>query len=184
MQCVCVWIIVGQRSLSVNMNFFKKRMAKHYVKKRKFYFIAFAFALISVILMVVAIILDELSGVSDAAFCGFLALGPLTYADCVDTDGCASAQLAGIMWITWSILGCIMCFIAPALLGVKKSLSFIPYIFAVIFYILAIVLWISDNPLCWGDQGALGISLILAMVAVFFALIALIFGAYPKCCKK
>ena len=165
------------------MNFFKKKMAKHYVKKRKFYFIAFAFALISVILMVVAIILDELSGLTDATMCGFLGSDIGTYADCADIDLCAKAQLAGIMWITWSLLGIIMCFIAPALLGVKKSLSFIPYIFAVIFYILAIIMWISDNPACWGDQGVLGLSLILAIVAIFFALIALIFGAYPKCKK-
>ena len=159
-------------------------MAKHYVKKRKFYFIAFAFALISVILMVVAIILDELTGLTDAAYCGFLesSVG-IKWADCADTEPCAQAQLSGIFWITWSLLGIICCFVAPALLGVKKSLSFIPYIFTVIFYILAIVMWMTENPLCWGDDGAIGLSIILAIVAIPFALIALIIAAYPKCKK-
>eukprot|EP00483_Globobulimina_turgida_P004661 UN04670 len=83
------------------MNFFKKKMAKHYVKKRKFYFIAFAIALISVILMVVAFILDELTGLTDVTFCGALAIGGANYADCSDLDPCAQAQLSRVFWIAF-----------------------------------------------------------------------------------
>ena len=160
-------------------------MMKHYVKQRKLYFIAFAIALISVILMVVAIILDELSGITDGIYCGFLDVEGAKYADCVDIESCSKAQTAGIMWIAFGLLGIICCFIAPALLGVKKSLSFIPYIFSVIFYILAVVLWIADNPLCYGDpEPTIGVSLILAMIAAVFALVALIVAMWPKFCKK
>ena len=56
----------------------KKWMAKQYIKKRKFYFYAFGIAFISVILMVVAFILDELSGLTDSSFCGCLAFETLT----------------------------------------------------------------------------------------------------------
>ena len=165
-------------------SYLKKKMAKHYVKKRKFYFIAFAIALISVIIMVVALILDELSSLGDVS-CGALegSLG-VPYADCAElSEDCEKAQIAGIMWIVFACLGIICCFIAPALLGVKKSLSFIPYIGSVLFYILAVIIWNADNPACVNDATELGISCILAIIAAVFALIALILAAYPKCKK-
>eukprot|EP01084_Bolivina_argentea_P110910 197982_1 len=165
------------------MNWFKKQMTKHYVKKRKAYFIGFGIALISVILMAIAFFVDELSGLTDVIYCGALDLGALTYADCSTQDLCAKAQMAGIFWLGFGGLGMLMCFVAPALLGVKKSLSFIPYIFTIIFYILAIVMWTSDNPMCWGDNAVMGTSLYLAIVAICFAVIALIISALPFCKK-
>ena len=81
----------------------KKWLAKRYIKKRKFYFFAFAIAFVSVILMIIAFILDELSGITDISYCGALAFGALTYADCTDLDTCSKAQMAGFFWIIFGL---------------------------------------------------------------------------------
>ena len=168
-------------------------MLKKYIKKRKYYFIAFAIALVSVLIMVVGLILDELSyyGDSTEVKCGAIKIngGPLegSYSDCSDlSDGCKKAETAGILWIVFNVIAIICCFIPIGLLGVKKSLSFIPYIFSVIFYLLAVIMWVADNPICYATnlEPSIGASLILAIIASFFALIALIVAAYPKFCQK
>ena len=91
----------------------KKWMAKRYIKKRKFYFIAFAIAFVSVIVMAVALILDELSGLTDASYCGCLALAGFAYADCADLETCSKAQLAGVFWIIFGGVAVILCFLGP-----------------------------------------------------------------------
>ena len=157
----------------------KKWMLKHFVKKRKFYFMAYAVALLAAIVMAVALILDELSGLTDAAYCGCLESAGLAYADC-PLDACAEAETAGILWIACGALGIVLCLAAIAMLRLKKTLSFAPYAAAALCWLLAVVLWLADNPLCWAEDGSLGISLILAMVAVVVALIALAIAVYAR----
>ena len=140
--------------------------------------------MLSVILILVAIILDEISGLSDAAFCGFLDVQSLEYTHCSDTEPCSKAALAGTLWITFNALGILMCFIFPAMIVAKKSLSWIPLLFAVIFYTLATIMWFVDNPLCWMDGGAIGTSVFLTVSGIFLSFIACVLAAYPSCCEK
>lgn len=152
----------------------KKWLAKRYLKKRKYYVFAFAIAFLSVIVMAVALILNELSGISDVAYCGCLAFGALTYADCADLETCSKAQMAGVFWIVCGGLGIIMCFVGPLLLTKKKTLSYAAYLLAFLFYTLSVIMWLADNPMCYEDGGSFGISLILAIVAAVIALCAAI----------
>ena len=163
-------------------------MLRKYVAKRKHYFIAYLLGLISVILMLVALIVDQLSVYGDSVKCGAFAYnGGVKYSSCSSTlDTCKKTETAGILWIVCSCIGMLCCFIAPALLRVKGSMSFVPFIFTVIFYMMAIVVWIADNPLCFEKNldPKIGNSLILTLCALIFAVGALATGAYPKLCGK
>merc|ERR1712130_242510 len=155
-----------------------------YIKQRIHYFIAFAIALVSVITMLVALGLNELSIIGDnIAKCGALKGASVSYSDCAKlSDDCKKTQVAGILWILCACLGMICCFISPALLRVKKSLSFIPYIFAAIFYFSSILVWVVNNPICYAKElnPSIGKSLVLAIMAFFLVCISLIIAAYPK----
>ena len=157
-------------------------MLRKYIKQRINYFIAFAIAFISVLIMLVAMFFNELTTFGDDTIkCGAFKGAGVSYSDC-SLDGCKKTSIAGILWIVFACLGIICCFISPALLRVKKSLSFIPYIFAAIFYLSSIIVWVADNPICFAKnpKPSIGVSLILAIVAFFLVLIALIIAAYPK----
>eukprot|EP00484_Ammonia_sp_Unknown_P024901 CAMPEP_0197038018 /NCGR_PEP_ID=MMETSP1384-20130603/15076_1 /TAXON_ID=29189 /ORGANISM="Ammonia sp." /LENGTH=86 /DNA_ID=CAMNT_0042468409 /DNA_START=25 /DNA_END=282 /DNA_ORIENTATION=+ len=86
------------------MNKMKQYMLKRYIKERKMYFIAFGIALISVILVVVALIVDELTFYEESltgskVTCGCTEGVGAKYSDCSDyLDACKQAETAGILW--------------------------------------------------------------------------------------
>ena len=51
-----------------------------------------------------------------------------------------------------------------------------------LFYFLSVVLWVAMSPLCYASDlnPSVGVSLILAMVAMLLAVVALVVAAYPK----
>merc|ERR1712204_104193 len=115
--------------------------------------------------------------------CGAFKGANVSYSGCSElSDDCNKTRIAGILWIVCACLGMLCCPIAPYLLSVKKSLSFIPYIFAAIFYCLSIIVWTSNNPICYSKQlnPSIGISIVLTICAFFLACIALVIAAYPK----
>merc|ERR1712228_41053 len=119
----------------------------------------------------------------DTIKCGAFKGAGVSYSDCSNTlKACKQTATSGTLWIIFACLGIISCFISPALLRVKKSLSFIPYIFSAIFYLLSIIVWVANNPLCFAKDlnPSIGTSLILAIISFFLVCISLIIAAYPK----
>ena len=136
--------------------------------------------LLSAILMICALIINEISGLEhhsgDVFWCGYGHVDSTVKTKFNDdslcpSEACTQANDAGVMWLVFGSIGVFMSFGTLLVLKVKKSLSCIPLLLAAVLYSLAIAFWLMDNELCWNDtSGEIGVSIWLAMVAAALAL--------------
>ena len=167
-------------------------LLKRYLKRNKIFLLALVIAFISVILALCAVILDELSGLTHfnaVVYCGHSHVGGIEFAsDLCTTKGCDQAEMAGILWLFLMGLGFLVSLAAPLFLKLGKSLIWIPCLFAAVLYLLAICLWLSDNPICYSgidtQTSNIGASIYLALAACVIAMMASVVAGFAARRRK